>query len=257
MSLAISVAEAAGLVASEPAGLLLLDTCALLDVIRVSNLGRKQPHHLMGAAQVIIDSARSKPRRLWLFASEPVYREWDLHAENTSRDATNLIQGLDTSVHGIHSVLRSMQSYKLRTAEPMGANVTLLTEAPNYSSLDIPQHLLNLARRVLDEALALKVTDRIALTARQRSILGKKPADKGKPSRSDCEIIETYIALGRALGKAAEPRLGVNASPVGAARPIAATVRLHTSTPLIAVRYQRTLHYAHSERPASRTVAAH
>jgi len=94
----------------------------------------------------------------------------------------------------------------------MGANVTLLTEAPNYSSLDIPQHLLNLARRVLDEALALKVTDRIALTARQRSILGKKPADKGKPSRSDCEIIETYIALGRALGKAAEPRLFVSSN---------------------------------------------
>jgi hypothetical protein len=86
-----------------------------------------------------------------------------------------------------------------------------LTEAPSYSPLNIPECLLKLAQTLLDQALPLQIADAIALQARQRNIMRRKPGGSGK-SPSDCEIIESYFALGRELGKRAEPRLFVSSN---------------------------------------------
>src|SRR5580700_10795562 len=73
-----SLEQLAQRILAERAPVLLLDTCSILDVVRVPL--RQTRGDLLGAAQRIVNRVHGLPRGLWIVISEQVYQEWQDNA---------------------------------------------------------------------------------------------------------------------------------------------------------------------------------
>jgi hypothetical protein len=186
--MAKSIEDVATAILSAPAPLLLLDTCALLDIIRFAHPDRDlQSKNLVSAAITISQRAQAQPRGLWTCAAQQVEKEWSEHCDSVAADVTRKHQDLERRLARIGTA-----------AQTIGI--------PQISLPDL--HQLDLASKLRATALGLLRTAEVVSEdadtiprAWQRVCLAVAPAAKGKQEMKDCVIWEQYVALATRLRK--------------------------------------------------------
>jgi PIN domain-containing protein len=161
---------------------LLLDTCALLDIIRQPTR-TNIPSATIAAAGQITRRASLQAGRVWIVVSELVSSEWSDHEESTTAELEHHIERLDREIG------------QLMTA----ANLLPATRETSLrlplAILQIHQQLRGIAADVLVSAEILTTEDAYTNKAHIRLISGHAPAKKGKQEYKDCVIIEQYLGL--------------------------------------------------------------
>lgn len=192
----ISISEAAQRVAFEPAPLLLLDTCSLLDVIRAPQR-EDDPALAIKAALDIVSRARDQ--KLWIAAAEIVKTEWEDHATNVRTSLSDYIKQVDHSVRKLNLTLRALPSTATLSPKGTGELSPLSAARSGFGSLKLSEQLIGLVETLLGSVVWLNADAEVLLAAHKRSASNLKPAGKGKREWPDCVIIETYFALCRML----------------------------------------------------------
>lgn len=195
-----SIEEAVRLICAEPAPLLFLDACALLDILRVASIrGHATPARAIVAANQILEGMNSQPRTLWLLCAALVEVEWKDNVDGVLSEITNHVRQVDGSIERLHAAIRAIPSIAADIESGEMRGLAARARPPQFGSLDLPTKLLRISENLVSSALWLAANERILGAANARSMQGLKPADVGKRERGDCQIIETYFALCRAL----------------------------------------------------------
>lgn len=231
--------ELAAQCAAQPAPVLLLDTCALLDVIRIA--GRASPNDptpdpsLAAAAQHLLRLAQLPTPHLHLICYELVPLEWRANQPAVSR--------------GPRTGLRQAQALLQRFN---GTAATLGIPSPVYRPAQLAERdgelvidrLLDLSLELLAASQQLERLAACEARAVQRSISCTPPAAEGKPELKDCLLIEHYLALCAHL-PAAVPRLFVSSNVNDYGRSL--KLRPPLDTEFAAVNLQLVNNFAHAK----------
>jgi len=170
-----------------PAPVLLLDTSALLDIIRTV----ERPHSpatTVASALEMIRMASQSPPRLWVVAAQLVQAEWEENYYGVEVGTRKHINQLDQNIGTLSEVIKHFKS--------LGSE-----NVPNFSQLKIESHLKDVSGNLLRSAKILLADDGCLALATRRVIAGWAPASKGRNELKDCIIIEHYIYLCSELRK--------------------------------------------------------
>lgn len=195
----ISIAEAGHRVLAQPAPILFLDTCALLDVLRVASDRKDTPHRrIIPAAEEALAKTSTDPRQIWLLGAERFDVEWGDNVRGVLDNVTAHISRVDRSLAKLHAAARVVSSIQ---AEVRGGDLSFVTavRAPQVGPFELPKRLNEICERFLRMLIRLLPDAEILRAAELRSIRGLKPAAIGKREHADCLIIETCLALCKAL----------------------------------------------------------
>jgi hypothetical protein len=190
----VALAVAAEKILSEAAPLALLDTCSLLDILRAP-VRKNIPNSVIAAAQILKTRADASPKQAWLVAADPIRLEWQNRFASVKREFSDHVSRVDSSVAELHSAALTIHSRTPSLGVVQGSRGDLRTTPPEYGTLNLPEQLVEIAVSILESTLWVSVPVDCILKARERSAQAKKPAQMGRESRVDCEIIETYFAL--------------------------------------------------------------
>lgn len=180
-----TISSLVDLIKQAPAPVVLLDTCALLDIVRASHREELSAEGVE-AALSLAGRARQHPRGAWLVAAEVVDTEWADNWEHVVAEARREIGQLERRMDKLRSVAKHV--------------VPLETIAPlDLDRLQIQDHLKSAAHVLLKLTNIIAPDPDVIMRARTRVTTGTPPAAKGKQEYKDCEIFEHYLALGRAL----------------------------------------------------------
>lgn len=198
-----------------PAPVVMLDTCAVLDVIRAP-IRPKLPPNVVLAAQELTGGALLHPRTVWLVATETILNEWQDHRDATAGEVLRQLRRIDNEVEVARVVAGHSQPARVVTQ-------------PGLGSLGLETELRQTAQEMLDAAEVITTDEQAELRAGRRVQLGRAPSSKGKSEYKDCLIFEHYLALSHCLQQAgyAEPRFLVTSNirdygnPTGPDNPLA------------------------------------
>jgi hypothetical protein len=198
MTAEISIGEAERLILAEPAPLLFLDTCAVLDVLRVASERDSQPDRIVAAAENVAERASSSLKTLWLLNTPIVDIEWRDNVQGVLDGIGAHIARVDRSLVTLHAAIRATKpsNANMRVAE------SALAAADHPLQIDrfeLPTRLMEICERIMASAVRLSADERILRAAHVRSMAGKKPAARGKREHPDCLNIETCFALCKTL----------------------------------------------------------
>lgn len=185
-----SVGTIAAALVSAPAPVLLLDACALLDIIRAPR--RSQADHLRAVSRVL-QAASASPARCVLVTASITRKEFDDHAAEEVNQLGKHLQGLQD------------QAIEFETA-CQHAGITSAPAASAFTATSLPAVLESLARSVLGAAISIDGELRFRNLATQRAIDGRRPSRHG--AVKDPLMLEEYLELCRVV------RSGGFASPV-------------------------------------------
>jgi hypothetical protein len=180
-----TISSLVALIKQAPAPVVLLDTCALLDIVRASHREELSGEGVE-AALSLAERARQHPRGAWLVVAEVVDREWTDNWEHVVEEARRAIGQLERRMDKLRSVAKHV--VPLETIAALDLN-----------RLQIHEHLKTAAHALLKLANIIELDPDAIMRARTRLTTGTPPAAKGKQEFKDCEIFEHYLALGRAL----------------------------------------------------------
>src|SRR5258708_5063639 len=110
MSTALSIVEATERILAGPAPVLFLDTCAVLDVLRVASDRDSTPDRLIPAAQEVATRAYPPGHKLWLIASDLIDLEWRDNFQTVLANAEAHIARTDRSLATLHAAIRVTSS---------------------------------------------------------------------------------------------------------------------------------------------------
>lgn len=167
--------------------ILLLDTCAVLDVVRDITRDSMKASDVEAGIR-LLEHAEAAPPRLIVMAADQVANELAENLPGVEQEARDRLARLQSSVSQVHEI-----------AELFGAGV-----APDTTVWD--DHVAR-ARAVVDRWTA--VSTRAPETAQTqgrvfaRVMAPRIPARKGKDSTKDCLIVETYLEAAAELRAAA------------------------------------------------------
>jgi len=198
MTTPISISQAQDQVLAQPAPVLFLDTCALLDVLRVASEREDAPHRIIPAAEEVAAKASSSPRQMWLLGAERLDVEWDDNVRGVLDTIGGHIARVDRSLARLHAAARSVSSIPTEARSGDFSFVTAV-RAPQLGPFELPERLRDICERVLRVLIRLSPDADILRAAELRSMRGLKPAAKGKREHADCLIIETCFALCKSL----------------------------------------------------------
>lgn len=170
-----------------PAPVLLLDTSAVLDIIRAVERPNC-PTNTVPAVLEMIQLASGSPCRLWIVAAKLVQAEWENNCNGVEVGTRKHIKGLDQNIENLSEVIKHFT--------PLSGD-----SVPNFSQFKIESRLKHVAGRVLRAATILQEDDGCSVLANRRVIAGWAPASKGRNELKDCIIIEHYIHLCHELRK--------------------------------------------------------
>ncbi len=167
---------------TQPAPVLFLDTCALLDIIRVPF--RKVSVNLIVATNDIILKASTNQPNLWIVILELVEKEWRENVGNVSIELEKHIQELHDNLIKFSDTLE-----KIGTISPF-YNADL-------RSFDIEHKLYCLSEKLLKSSIIMENDDNCKIRAMDRVSIDAAPAGSKhrKNEAKDCMIIEHYLYL--------------------------------------------------------------
>jgi hypothetical protein len=199
MPASVRISDAAASICQHPVPVLLLDTCALLDTLRVASTGYKIPARIVPAARQILSRVNSTPKTLWLVGAEIVNVEWNDNRKNMLDQISNHIGQVDRALMKLHTAVRAIPSIASNaTRSEIGAFASGV-DALQLRHLDLPSKLMEICDQLVSSAILIRADEQVLTAANLRSMEGLKPASRGKRERADCQIIESYFALCRLL----------------------------------------------------------
>ena len=194
MTSALSIAEAAAAIRSNPAPIVLADTGALLDILRVTLPRENAPARIVTAAKDMIQRVSSTPRSIWILAAAIIEVEWKDNVEKVSNDSVGHVANIDRALLKLHEAIASISSSSA-VRVVTGRSPHSFQAAPHYADLDLPKRLREMAEQILASSLWIAPDEAILRAAHTRSMAGLKPAATGKRERPDCQVVETYFAV--------------------------------------------------------------
>ena len=171
----LTIQDAVRRIVETPAPVLLLDTCAVLDVVRAP-LRKLSP--AVTAAREIVCMTRRSPAALYTVTCQLVDTEWRDHHEPVAGEVNTDLDKLERSLAVYLEICKSVE------IEPPQLSLERVRGLPSV--------LLGLAEQLMHSAVRLRTDQECQLRAHCRSIDGLRPARKGGQSK-DCDIIEHYL----------------------------------------------------------------
>ena len=173
-----------------PAPVLCLDTCALLDIIRVPIRFRenKISVNVITTAFELISKASTNPPDLWILILELVEKEW---LENASTVHTDLEKHLNSLHYALDHFSKALDRIETDT----------LFDKTDLRSFDIDHKLYSLSEKFLKSSIIMENDDNCKIKAMDRVSIDAAPAGskQGKNEAKDCMIIEHYLCLCKKL----------------------------------------------------------
>jgi hypothetical protein len=165
---------------TQPAPVLFLDTCALLDIIRVPF--REVSVNLIVATNDII--LKASTNHLWIVTLALVEKEWRDNAGNVSIELEKHLQKLHDNLVKFSDTLD-----KIETGTPFYKT--------DLRRFEIEQKLYHLSEKLLKTAITMENDDNCKIKAMNRVSTDAAPAGSkhGKNEAKDCMIIEHYLCL--------------------------------------------------------------
>lgn len=180
-----TILNATQLIVASPAPVIFLDTCALLDIIRAPQREEIQ-NKIVSVSSDFILKATANPKEIWMVITTLVNAEWHDHFPKIEEELIKHIKHIDRNLVDLRIVANELLS--INTINP-----------GRFAELKLPELLRMRTQSLLDAAVILEENDDCIRRARQRLVMGKPPAKKGKQEYKDCEIIEHYLAFCREL----------------------------------------------------------
>ena len=173
-----SIAAAVATIEANPAPMVYLDTCVLLDIIRAP---LRNTAAAVQAASELMTGARRKPPTVYLVIGCPTPTEWNDHVEEAIADCTTAV----TSVNAVSEAWGFLGS----------AGIPLL---PLWA-MPLPDRLKDLSENLHNAAILLDKDGDALSRAIERVITGEPPAKKGGKGAKNAVILEHAIGLTNAL----------------------------------------------------------
>ena len=176
-----AIAEAAQQLAADGLPILLIDTCAFLDIIRAPV--RKIRNCIQSALELAEMQAQSRCK---LVASSLIQREWSTNEPAVMTLLDRHLEECDQNVFAIHDACELVK-------------VPLDFTKPSYQASGLATILRDLAAGLLGSAIHLLPSNETTVRASDRTKFGTRPAKSGGGGHKDCLIIEEYLDLCRLL----------------------------------------------------------
>jgi hypothetical protein len=167
------------------APILLLDTCAVLDIIRAP-YREEIPDNVISSAIRLISNIQSQPRRLWMVSLSTVFQEFSDNITTVETELKRFIRRVDKDIVS----LKSAYSF-------IGQAIPIDVFQKQRTSL--PDELKRLANEILSNTVSLDVSQELKGVALDRALSCLPPSKKGSEQVKDCLIIEHYLKLCRRL----------------------------------------------------------
>jgi hypothetical protein len=173
----ISTAQSTIIQRNKP--VILTDTCALIDIVRVPHRSNIRISHLEGAKEIVKKAANME---LSIVLTSTVETEFNIHLAPACIELERYITKLVLENSSLINVIESLGlSYKF--------------SIDGLAGLKVSEKLQNIAQEFHDNALVLQRDDECDRKAHDRVELYQAPATRGKSESKDCLIIEHYLKL--------------------------------------------------------------
>ncbi len=172
------IPQAVQAINQDPAPVIFLDTCSLLDVLRTTMRMRVEN---VTAARTIAALAAATPRRVWPIQIQQVRDEWNRNVPTVRNEVSRHIIKTDAAIGRIHDVLENLPP----------------ASRPSHVSLagfNIGASLEQLALSLMNTSASIEQDDLCFQKAMQRIMARRAPAERGG-SVADCVILEHCLEV--------------------------------------------------------------
>jgi hypothetical protein len=180
----LSIVDTASKICQDIKPVLLLDTCALLDIVRTP-VRENIPAEIVSSAIKLI----STRQEVWLIACEVIDTEWKKHIDEVAISTANDIKNLHKRVKLFEDVVN---------CSPISPKWSYVKPVTSY---DLEIELRKISVNFLNSLEFIKPDADCTVKASTRLINAVAPASKGKDEFKDCLIIEHYLKLSSQLRK--------------------------------------------------------
>ena len=190
--LPISISDAAARLSASSTHIIVCDTCALLDIIRLLLPNRSENVTALNATLTAVDAFRGliDSGQATLVCPSPVPQEWFTHATRLREETTRQLEQIES---------------EFLKSRAVAAHAGISVASVSLPAHAIAQHLYDISERLLASSIVLAKEDGPSLRATDRAAANIAPASKG--AIKDCLIYEHMIelfdnlTLGRPSGK--------------------------------------------------------
>lgn len=179
----VDIIKSSNTIKNKNAPLLLIDTCSLLDVLRVPFRQSPKLSHLIGAKEIL---QRLKTNVLSVVITDLIEQEYLQNVNQTIEELMRFIENLNKNNERL-----------LNVVESVGLANTL--KVSNIDNKKLNSALKSISNGIIDNCIILEKDNDCILKAHERMILFNAPSARGKSESKDCVIIEHFLKLIRRL----------------------------------------------------------
>jgi len=169
----------------DPAPIIFLDTCVILDIIRVL-YREKVDNRILKSAKDLIRRSKIEPKKLWLLTSEIVEIEWNNNIDSVVRDLRSEIVKLEKNFLSLKIILEDIFP-------------ETCIQYPDIKTYSLDTFLRNYSEKLLTSSISFLNDEECLAKSTLRVIKNEAPASKGKSEAKDCMIIEHYLKVSQRL----------------------------------------------------------
>lgn len=177
-----SVDEVCIAILKNPKPLVFIDTCTILDVIRVLHRDSIPDTYTEYALKIIDRCAQND---VWLITAENVPEEYANNIDTVVKEA-------QIAIKKTNSAIQSLQHFQSITS-----NQTMLLE--DFAALNLQTVACNISDKLLSSCIPIRRENDYVLKAAIRVRGYIAPAQRGKAEYKDCEIVECFLDLASKL----------------------------------------------------------
>jgi hypothetical protein len=174
----------AEIITAQPAPVVLLDACAVLDIVR-SPIRKEISSSIVETSIALKVAASGAPPSVWLVAADLATQEVAEHLPAVEKEMASRIEELDRCLSDVATITEHL---------PTGS-----FPQTRVTPLALPAHLRGLAEALMATTRRLEVDQECRFRAGGRVAQGLAPSGKGRQQYKDCEILEHYLELARRL----------------------------------------------------------
>jgi hypothetical protein len=174
-----SIAEATATILAGPKPVILLDTCALLDIVRSAYRSNVHLSHLAGSRELLTKAARNE---VHVVATTTIENEFQEHLRPTTLE-------LERSL----ADLAAKNAAVINAIECVGLSYRFTVDG--FAGIKLTDALQKIAQDVFAAGMVLDRDPDCATRAFTRVERYHAPAARGKSESKDCLIIEHYLKL--------------------------------------------------------------
>ncbi|NQU05260.1 MAG: DUF4935 domain-containing protein [Calditrichaeota bacterium] len=186
--MSIQITDLVNRIISNPAPVLFLDTCAILDIMNTSFCYHINSR-VIETANKLLKATNCHPPLVWLVITEDVENEWKRNAENTKNNTHDQINELSKRLNRFDQVITFA-----------GITPDFSYSKPKQFLLD--EYLYKLSEKLKLASCKIKNDEDCQIRALERVRNNHPPYSKQKKTEKgtlDCVIIEHFIKVSRIL----------------------------------------------------------